>query len=63
MAEVVPNTDNSDVAILAIAWEIAKITHGAMLIKSGGGGDNGQKEMTNAVIKTYDAIKNLKPVE
>jgi hypothetical protein len=55
----IPNTENGNIACLAIAWEIVKesfITNrGDLAIKSG---EEGLKELTNAVVKTYSAIVN-----
>jgi len=61
MAEIIPNTENLKVAALAIAWEIVKITHIANAARKGG--EEGQKDLTNAVIKTYTAIEKGEPIE
>jgi hypothetical protein len=59
----IPNTDNGDVAALAIAWDIVKYSYGVTRNTFGGKGDEGAKELANAVIKAFVAIKNGEPIK
>lgn len=60
----IPNTESQTVATLAIAWEIVKMTYitgkSAIARKNG---DEGLKELTNAVIKAFTAIYNKEAIQ
>ena len=59
MANVVPDTENTNVALIAVAWEIVRLT----VIPNLKSGSDYQAETTNAVIKTYVALLSQEPIE
>ena len=60
MANTVPDTENTNVAALSIAWEIVKATYVTAMTTNTK--EAGAKEITNAVIKSYYAITHLEPI-
>ncbi|HUI87377.1 MAG TPA: hypothetical protein VLX61_01505 [Anaerolineales bacterium] len=54
MATTVPDTENYNVAVLSIAWEIVKSTY--LTGNTVGTKESGADEITNAVIRTFGAI-------
>jgi hypothetical protein len=58
----IPNTESGRVAALAVAWEIVKVAYGTARGASKKG-EEGTKELTNAVIKAFNAIVDNKPIE
>lgn len=59
----VPDTDEGNVAALAIAWEIVKFTYGVSRNMYGRRDGEGTKELANAVIAAFVAIKNGEPIK
>jgi len=60
MANTFPDTDDFNVAALAVAWEIVKATY--VTGNTVASGDNGATNLTNAVIKMYNAILSQEPM-
>jgi hypothetical protein len=56
---VVPDTENGHVAMLAIAWEIVKTAYGA---RQNDTDEHGVTTLTNAVIKAYQALNAMTPI-
>lgn len=56
-----PDTENLNVAALATAWAIVKVTYNIPNLM--GNRDSNVKVVTNAVIKAYQAILDNKPIE
>jgi len=59
----IPDTISDTVAALAVAWEIVKITYGTSRGNYIHANDKGAKELTNAVIKVFIAIREGEPIE
>jgi hypothetical protein len=56
----IPDTNDPKVAMLAIAWEMAKQVYGGHL-KENTHSEN-VRRITNEVIRIYSALVNLKPI-
>ena len=56
----IPNTDNRQIAVLAIAWEIVKASH---IIHDLDYGDPRKVALTNAVIEVYQALWNEQSID
>ncbi|RPI95412.1 MAG: hypothetical protein EHM40_03425 [Chloroflexi bacterium] len=57
--QTIPNTENQIVATLAIAWEIARISYNNAALPP----KDKVRELTNAVIQSYQAISQKTPIE
>jgi hypothetical protein len=58
--QIVPNTDQPRVAMLAVAWEIVNKTYDIPHLE--GSREEKLEKLTNAVIKIYNAIFNGTPI-
>lgn len=57
--QVLPNTDKHSIAVLAIAWEIVKLTTGAIPYDSP---EQKRVDLTNQFIEVHKAITNETPI-
>lgn len=58
--QVVPDTTSQSVAVLAVAWEIARLSY--FPFPMGTSSDEKLRLLTNAVVESYTAITNLKEI-
>jgi len=63
MSEIIPNTENTHVAALAVAWEIVRIAYSPNKTGERKSNEEELKEFTNAVLKVYQAINHITPIE
>jgi len=61
----IPKTESGKVAFIAVAWEIAKLTHpqGQAIGTAPTTSEAAVKDLTNAFLKAYEAIFARKPIE
>ena len=59
----IPDTISDTVAALAVAWEIVKITYDTSKGNFVHANEKGAKELTNAVIKVFTAIREREPIK
>jgi hypothetical protein len=59
--QAIPDTENWTIAALAIAWQVVSAAYNFKDMK-GASGDK-MMELTNAVIKSYNAICSVKAIE
>lgn len=60
MANIVPDTESLNVAVLSIAWDIVRTT--LVTGNTAGSGSAGAASLTNEVIKVYLALLQSKPI-
>ncbi len=61
--QVVPNTETITIAAMAIAWEIAKASYNHTSAYADMSANERVKELTNAMIKSYQAIIKNTPID
>jgi hypothetical protein len=59
--QVIPDTENISIAVLAVAWDIVK--HTQNIANDHSGPDQRLQNVTNAVLKAYTALSTQKPIE